>query len=192
MKKKKIHLAAGPDDYNQYFMPLAGDTIPGNMKYALGEINLSLRPVPADSLYFTTVQSASAGQQSAAASFAANILYQVNLQDTLVKLNPYFMFPQNDGMRYQKLDVIVGIPVNTEVEIDEPLRWKANYFDFRDGSREGGPYIMTSSGLQLKNPPAPEPPDTIQDDISERGRKVTIIRKTANGKTVTERTIETK
>ena len=163
MHKKKIHLAAGPDDYNQYFMPLAGDTIRGNMKYALGEIMLSLRPVPADSLYFTTVQSASAGQQSGAAAFAANILYQVNLQDTLVKLNPYFMFPQNDGMRYQKLDIIIGIPVNTEVEIDEPLSWRLNYSDFAENGREGGPYIMTATGLKSKNPPQPVN-DTIQEN----------------------------
>jgi hypothetical protein len=142
-------------------MPLAGDTIPGNMKYALGEINLSLRPVPADSLYFTTVQSASSGQQSAAASFAANILYQVNLQDTLVKLNPYFMFPQNDGMRYQKLDIIIGIPVNTEVVIDEPLGWRTNYSDFSDDGRDGGPYIMTATGLKSKFKPQPEN-DTIR------------------------------
>jgi len=29
MKKNHIHIASGPDEYNQYFMPLAGDTIPG-------------------------------------------------------------------------------------------------------------------------------------------------------------------
>ena len=50
---------------------------------------------------------------------------------------------------------------------------------------------MTSSGLQMKNPPMPES-DTIQNDVSEHGRSVTVIKKTVNGRTVTERTIETK
>jgi phage shock protein PspC (stress-responsive transcriptional regulator) len=161
MKAKHIHLASGPNDYQQYFMPLAGDTIPGNITYALGEISLSIRPVPADSLFVTFIQSASAWQESQAAEYAGNISYRYNLQDTLVTLNPYFMIPHSDGMRYQKMDVIVGIPINTEVTIDETLSWRANYSDFKDNNRDGGPFIMTTSGLKLKNPPLPES-DSIQ------------------------------
>jgi phage shock protein PspC (stress-responsive transcriptional regulator) len=162
MKKKHIHLASGPHDLQQYFMPLAGDTIPGNVSYALGEINLSLRPVPADSLFVTFIQSASAWQESQAAGYAGNIAYSYKLQDTLVTLNPYFMIPQSDGMRYQKMDVIVGIPINTEVEIDEPLSWRANYSDFNENNRDGGIFIMTTSGLKLKNQPVPES-DTLKE-----------------------------
>ncbi len=162
MKKKHIHLASGPHEYNQYFMPLVGDTIPGNLKFALGEINLSIRPVPADSLFITFIQSASAWQESQAAGYARSISYQYKLQDTLVTLNPFFMFPQNDGMHYQKMDVIVGIPVNTEVLIDEPLSWRANYSDFRENNRDGGSFIMTASGLQLKYTPVAES-DTIRE-----------------------------
>ena len=153
MKAKHLHLASGPNEYKQYFMPLAGDTIPGNVSYALGEINLSLRPVPADSLFVTFINAASAWQESQATGYAGNISYRYNLQDTLVTLNPYFMIPQNDGMRYQKLDVIIGIPINTIVEIDEPLRWRSNYSDFIEDARDGGTLIMTTSGLKLKNPP---------------------------------------
>jgi hypothetical protein len=155
MKAKHLHLALGPKEYQQYFMPLAGDTIPGNAAYVLGEINLSLRPVPADSLFVTLINSASAWQETQAIGYAGNILYHYNLQDTLVTLNPYFMIPQTDGMRYQKLDVIIGIPINTVVEIDEPLRWRSNYSDFMDNARDGGTLIMTPSGLKLKNPPIP-------------------------------------
>ena len=162
MKAKYIHLASGPNDFRQYFMPLAGDTVPGTNSYALGEISLSIRPVPADSLFVTFIQSASAWQESQAAEYAGNISYRYKLQDTLVTLNPYFMIPQSDGMRYQKMDVIVGIPINTEVEIDEHLIWRANYSDFKDNDRDGGPFIMTTSGLKLKNPPVAES-DTIQE-----------------------------
>jgi phage shock protein PspC (stress-responsive transcriptional regulator) len=162
MKAKHLHLASGPNEYKQYFMPLAGDTIPGNAAYALGEINLSLRPVPADSLFVTFIQSASAWQESQATGYAGNILYRYNLQDTLVTLNPYFMIPQTDGMRYQKLDVIIGIPINTIVEIDEPLRWRSNYSDFIDNARDEGTLIMTTSGLKLKNPPVAESDTLVQ------------------------------
>jgi phage shock protein PspC (stress-responsive transcriptional regulator) len=162
MKAKHIHLASGPNDHRQYFMPLAGDTIPGNMTYALGEINLSIRPVPADSLFVTVIQSASAWQESHAGGYAGNISYSYKLQDTLVTLNPYFMIPHTDGMRYQKMDVIIGIPINTEVEIDEPLRWRSNYSDFIDNARDGGTLIMTTSGLKLKNPPVAESDTLVQ------------------------------
>ena len=152
-KVKHIHLASGPNDRRQYFMPLAGDTLPENVSYVLGEINLSIRPVPADSLFVTFIHSASAWQESQAKGYAGNITYRYKLQDTLVTLNPYFMFPHSDGMRYQKMDVIVGIPINTEVEIDEPLRWRSNYSDFMDDAHDGGTLIMTTSGLKLKTSP---------------------------------------
>ncbi len=156
MKSKHIHIASGPNDFHQYFMPLAGDTIPGNKSYALGEIGLSVRPVPADSLFMTRIQSASAWQESQAAVYAGQISYRYALQDTLVTLNPYFMFPMGDGMRYQKLDIIVGIPLKTEVVIDNQLLWRINGSDFVDNDREEGKYIMTTSGLKLQPPPVAE------------------------------------
>jgi hypothetical protein len=64
-------------------------------------------------------------------------------------------------MRYQKLDIIVGIPVKTEVVIDEQLLWRINGSDFVDNDREEGKYIMTTSGLKLQHPPVAES-DTIQ------------------------------
>jgi len=161
MKKKHVHLVAGPDDYNQYFMPLSGDTTPGNIKYALGDISLSIRPVPADSLFVTSIRSASAWQESQAADYAANIAYNFIMQDTMIAFNPYFMFPHSEGMRYQKLDIIVGIPVNTEILIDEPLSWRINYRDFVDNDREAGTFIMTASGLKMKEEPVMKQ-DTLQ------------------------------
>ncbi len=156
MKKKQLHLASGPNEYHQYFKPLAGDTLARNTTYALGEINLSIRPVPADSLFVTFIKSAAAWQETKATAYAGNIVYRHKLQDTLITINPYFMIPHNDGMRYQKLDVIIGIPVNTEVLIDEPLSWRTNYRDFTDNFRNEGTFIMTSSGLKLKTPPTIE------------------------------------
>jgi phage shock protein PspC (stress-responsive transcriptional regulator) len=163
MAKSHLHLASGPEDFQQYFMPLAGDTIPGNISYALGEINLSIRPVPADSLFVTLIRSGAAWQETQATDYASRISYRYKLQDTLVTLNPYFMFPHSDGMRYQKLDVIMGIPVNTEVRIDQPICWRANYMDFVDNQRDAGTFIMTSSGLKPVKPIVAES-DTINNN----------------------------
>jgi hypothetical protein len=160
MKLKHIHIASGPNDFHQYFMPLAGDTIPGNKSYALGEIGLSIRPVPADSLFITRIQSASAWQESQAENYTKQIAYRYTVLDTLVTLNPYFMFPMGDGMRYQKLDIIVGIPVNTEVALDEHLLWRINGSDFVDYDRDGNKFIMTASGLKLQRPPVVEADST--------------------------------
>jgi phage shock protein PspC (stress-responsive transcriptional regulator) len=153
MKSKHIHIASGPTDYQQYFMPLAGDTIPGNRSYALGEIGLSVRPVPADSLFITRIQSASAWQELQAAGYAGQISHRYTMHDTIISLNPYFMFPMSDGMRYQKLDIIIGIPVKTEVVIDDELLWRINSSDIVDNEREQGKYIMTTSGLKFQRPP---------------------------------------
>ncbi|MFZ4549957.1 MAG: PspC domain-containing protein, partial [Bacteroidales bacterium] len=156
MHSKHIHLAKGPSEHYQYFMPLAGDTIPGSISYVLGRINLSVRPVPADSLFVTHIQSASAWQESQANGYARSISYNLIPQDTLITINPFFMFPHSDGMRYQKLDVIIGIPINTEVQIDDFLKWQIQSSDFVEYNRDGEKFIMTTSGLRLKNPQLPE------------------------------------
>lgn len=161
MQQKHFHLASGPYEYHQYFTPLTGDTVPGNIKYVLGEIKLGIRPVPADSLFVTRILSATGWQENQAGDYAGNISHHLQLQDTLLTLNPYFMFPQADGMRYQKLDVIVGIPINTEVVIDRPLRWSTNYSDFVDNDSDGGKFVMTALGLKSIKPPVAEA-DTIQ------------------------------
>lgn len=155
MKKDFIHLATGPNDRNQYFMPLAGDTTPADVKYALGEIMLSIRPVPADSLFVTSLLSAAAWQEKQAAGYAARLSHTMSIGDTLITVNPFFMFPHADGMHYQELNLILGIPVNTEIKIDEPLKWRTNNSDFIDYNNEGELFIMTASGLKKKEIPEP-------------------------------------
>jgi len=161
MKKNRIQLVSGPNDYRLYFMPLAGDTIPGNETYVLGEISLSIRPVPADSLFVTQIPSAASWHESQAAKFSQNISHAFKLVGNTLTINRYFMFPHSDGMRYQNLDLIVGIPIDTEVEIDDILRWHTNNNDFTEWNNNGNIFTMTTSGLQLKQIPEPVS-DTIQ------------------------------
>jgi phage shock protein PspC (stress-responsive transcriptional regulator) len=155
MKHKKIHLRAGSYDRDQYWAPLAGNGQSGRINDALGEITLSIRPAPGDSIIITTIKSASAALEARAGEFARNISNSYRFQDTLLIISPYFGFPLRDGLHYQKADIIVGIPVNTEVRINDDWNWHINYDDFIDGMDKGNSYIMTSSGLKSKNPPKP-------------------------------------
>jgi phage shock protein C len=153
LKYKSIHIAAGSYDRDQYWAPLAGNGQSGRINDVLGEIRLSVRPAPGDSIIFTTISSASALQESKASDFARNISNSYQFQDTLLVINPYFRFPLKDGMHYQKADIIVGIPVNTEVRMKEEWNWRMNYDDFVGERNEDGIYIMTTAGLKSKNLP---------------------------------------
>jgi len=161
LKHKKIHITAGSYDRDQYWAPLALSGQSGRNNDVLGEITLSVRPAPGDSMIITSIKSASAVMESKASDFARNISNSCLFQDTLLIINPYFRFPLRDGMHYQKADIIIGIPVNTEVRIKEEWNWHINYDDFVDGMNNGNIYIMTSAGLKSKNPPKLEA-DTIK------------------------------
>ena len=165
MKHKKIHIAAGSYDRYQYWAPLSGNGNSGRIQDVLGDISLSVRPAPGDSIIITTIRSASSLLENRAADFARNISNAYRFQDTLLIIDPYYRFPLRDGMHYQKAELIVGIPVNTEVLIKEDWNWHINNDDFIDGMNEGNVYIMTSAGLKPKSPTV-QKSDTIQQGVT--------------------------
>jgi phage shock protein C len=161
LKYKTIRLTSGSHDRDQYWAPLAGNGKSGRNNDVLGEISLSVRPAPGDSLIITTIKTASSAMESKAADLAGNISNTYQYQDTLLVIDPYFKIPLRDGMHYQKAEIIVGIPVNTEVLIKQEWNWHINYDDFIDGMNDAGIYIMTSSGLKQKQVLQPALNDTI-------------------------------
>lgn len=160
-KKKYIHLSAFPDDTHLYWSPLSGAELTKRNRNVLGRISLSIRPAPSDSIIITTIRGAAGITESMAAGYLQSMAYEYSFQDTLLVVNPFFTFPKSDGMHYQTTDLIIGIPVKTTVLIDEHLDWRVNFREMDQDVREGGEFIMTSSGLKLKNPPKPVS-DTIQ------------------------------
>ena len=161
IKYKRIRIEAGSYDRDQYWAPLAGNGQSGRNNDVLGEITVSVRPAPGDSLIITTIKSASAALESKAADFARNISNSYQFLDTLLIINPYFRFPLRDGMHYQNADIIIGLPVNTELRIKDGWNWHINYDDFIDGMDGGGLYIMTSAGLKSQKTVKQET-DTLQ------------------------------
>jgi phage shock protein PspC (stress-responsive transcriptional regulator) len=146
---KQLQLSLGSFDRSQYWMPLTEKGQSGRFNDVLGDISLSVRPAPADTIIITTVKTASAVFESEAAGFAKNITNTYNFKDSSLMVNPYFRIPLKDGMHYQKAEVIIGIPINTEVNIDGKMCQYIHYTDFIDEKNDGGIYLMTSSGLQL-------------------------------------------
>ncbi len=157
----RIHLAAGSYGFHEYMASLGNDTTLVKINDVLGEISLSLRPVNEDSVIVTLIKSASARLEFPAVQYAGNINYSYSFKDSLMTLNPYFIIPYKDGMHYQELNVIIGIPVNTEVQIDKELSWKISFSDFLGDREDGGTYLMTNSGLELKKQTV-EKPDTLR------------------------------
>ncbi len=147
MPAGRLHIQSGPWDLQQVINPLIADS---SMKYAddaFGEINLSLRPAPGDSLMVTLIRTSSATNESMARDFATAIHYNWTISDTLFGLPPYFSMPFNDGMHYQELNVILGIPAGRELFLDPSISWKVRYSDFNNVSDDGGIYLMTRHGL---------------------------------------------
>jgi len=155
MPPGNLHIISGSWDVQKVFNPMTGDSTRKTSSSVLGEINFSFRPAPGDSLLVTLIRSASASDQSGAAGFSSRIRYNYGIADSLLTINPYYTFPFEDGMHYQELSVIIGIPVNREVYIDREICWKARYSDFIDCDNDGGRYLMTSSGLTKKKTELP-------------------------------------
>lgn len=150
----RLHINSGPWEVQKFLNPLSEN---GANKYesgVLGEINLSLRPAPGDSLIISLIKNASSTNKEKAREFAGRLVYNYQISDTLLTIDPYFIMPYDDGMQYQELSVIVGIPVNREVFIDQDICWKARYSDFHNSDNDGGLYVMTTSGLMKKEAPA--------------------------------------
>jgi phage shock protein PspC (stress-responsive transcriptional regulator) len=167
-KFNKIRLIPGSQDRDQYWAPLSGKSKSGRNNDVLGEIRLSIRPAPGDSLIVTTIKSATALQENRAAEFAKDIEHSYQFQDTMIVIDPYFRLPYRDGMHYQKTEIIIGIPLNKEVLIKDEWNWHINYNDFIDGMQGEGSYIMTSSGLKQKQVIHLQANDTIQSSVKKQ------------------------
>jgi phage shock protein PspC (stress-responsive transcriptional regulator) len=147
MPAGRLHIQSGPWDLQQVINPLIADSSMNYAKDAFGEINLSLRPAPGDSLLVTLIRTSSATNESMAKDFASSIHYNWTISDTLFGLHPYFSMPFDDGMHYQELNVVLGIPVGRELFLDPSVSWKVRYSDFNNVSDDGGIYLMTRHGL---------------------------------------------
>jgi phage shock protein PspC (stress-responsive transcriptional regulator) len=150
MPSGKLYIQSGPWDFEKFLNPLSGNIGKNTDSEVLGEINLSFRPAPGDSLILTLIRSASSTSRSRSVEFASNIKYSWDISDTLLLINPYYLMPYDDGMHYQELNVIVGIPVNKKIYLDPAISWKVRYSDFKDSNSDGGDYLMTTSGLVRK------------------------------------------
>lgn len=148
LKSKQIQLEEGSPDPAQYWAPLTQTGQSGSVNDVLCGFRLNVRPSPIDSMIITTIKTASAVFETEAANYIRNISNSYNFIDSTLVVYPYFKFPLKDGMHYQKTEVIIGIPVNTKVVINDRTFYWIKSTDFIGEKNEGGIYLMTNSGLQ--------------------------------------------
>ena len=85
----------------------------------------------------------------AAYQYAENIVYAVDVHDSLLTFDPYFTVMPQDKWKFQTLDVVLYIPEGTVLVVDDALchdrflgRW------FRRHANADCTWVMTKEGLQ--------------------------------------------
>ena len=85
----------------------------------------------------------------AAYQYAENIVYSVDMRDSLLTFDPYFTVTPQDKWKFQTLDVALHIPEGTVIVVDDALchdrilgRW------FRRRANADCTWVMTKEGLQ--------------------------------------------
>jgi phage shock protein PspC (stress-responsive transcriptional regulator) len=154
-KQKVIHLSMAPDNPEQYWKPLESSDIGLYKQQVLGKIKVSLRPTT-DSLFITSIKEATAFRQETASLYLENLKYEYTLKDTILTLFPFFTFPKSEGMHHQNLEIIIGIPENTKINMEDQFSWYCNHRDFVEYAGTGGNYVMTTSGLKPVRPAEPD------------------------------------
>lgn len=82
---------------------------------------------------------------------AEEIIYSYHVKDSILMLDGYFELPAHIKWRDQELDIILSLPVGTQIFLDETMRDLLQGVDNTDGlwSDEmlGKTWIMTDEGL---------------------------------------------
>ena len=85
----------------------------------------------------------------AAYQYAENIVYSVDVRDSLLIFDPYFTVTPQDKWKFQTLDVVLYIPEGAIIVVDDALchdrilgRW------FRRRANAECTWVMTKNGLQ--------------------------------------------
>ena len=155
LKSPSLHLIFTGDNPDYFWKPINGQDISKTIQDVLGEVSISVRPASGDSLTFALLREASSYSEDRASEYLDKLSYSYQYQDTLLMLDPYFRFPKSEGLHNQHVELILGIPLNKSIRIDEDMAWKINFRDFVDERGQSGEYIMTAAGLKFKEvPPA--------------------------------------
>lgn len=117
-------------------------------------------PSQNDSLYVFIIKEARGAEKADAARRAKNISYTLHQQDSALVLDKYSAFPGSDIFRSQKVQVLIKMPKNKVVYLDNTVKKLLydvdNTNEIYDEDMVGKYWKMTDNGLMCLNCPKTE------------------------------------
>ncbi|HXB40270.1 MAG TPA: PspC domain-containing protein [Bacteroidia bacterium] len=113
-----------------------------------------------DSLYVFMIKSSDGSEKAEAAQRAKNISYQLNQKDSLLLVDKYYSFPGIDKFRNQEIEVLIKLPRNKVIYLDNSMKYLLydvdNTNEIFDQEMIGKYWKMTENGLTCLNCPRVE------------------------------------
>ena len=113
-----------------------------------------------DSLYVFMVKSSDGAEKAEAAQRAKNISYQLEQKDSMLLVDKYYSFPGIDKFRNQEIEVLIKLPRNKVIYLDNSLKYLLydvdNTNEIFDQEMVGKYWKMTENGLTCLNCPKVE------------------------------------
>jgi len=113
-----------------------------------------------DSLYVFIIKSARGAKKTEAAKRAKNVSYSLQQTDSLLVLDKYYSFPGADKFRQQEAEVLIKMPHNKVIYLDNTLKYLLydvdNTNEIFDQEMINKYWVMTDNGLTCRNCPKNE------------------------------------
>lgn len=155
-----LHLKAkqSPDEYIQaYFFDEGMDvyTLPEYKDRYYFEPNLRIKKSSGENIYIEFEKIARGSTNQLAKENSNTIVYEWNLQDTVLYIDPFFYQEQLGKWSFPELKMVLYLPEGQKICIDERVSHTLNYIQAADGIRfsdiPGRCWKMTNEGLDYPN-----------------------------------------
>ncbi|MGE4288517.1 MAG: hypothetical protein AB7E36_07505, partial [Salinivirgaceae bacterium] len=119
------------------------------------EPNLRIKKSTGDNIYVEFEKIARGATNQLAKDNSNTIIYEWNLQDSILYIDPFFYQEQNGKWSFPELKMVLYLPEGQKICIDDQLYHTLNYIQAADGIRfseiPGQCWIMTNNGLDYPN-----------------------------------------
>ncbi len=122
--------------------------------------NVRIIPSENDSLYVFIVKKARGNEKTEAAKRAKNVNYKLQQTDSVLVLDKYYSFPGSDKFRQQEVEVLIKMPRNKVIYLDNTLKYLLydvdNTNEIFDQEMVNKYWVMTDNGLTCRTCPKNE------------------------------------
>ena len=121
-------------------------------EYSSGRVKLDIVKSKSDHYELAEILYANGPNRKEAAEFASRINYSFSQSDSLIAFNRFFTVPKDERFRNQHLQLLLKMPVGTQVRLDRNLEGFIydidNINDIYDSDMLGRTWEMTERGLK--------------------------------------------